>query len=44
LPATPKARARYKRAEERAVGFMRKDLKRLGLSRQFKVSDREIRR
>jgi phospholipid/cholesterol/gamma-HCH transport system substrate-binding protein len=44
LPNTPKARARYQRAKERAVGFMRKDLKRLGLDRQFKVTDREIRR
>ena len=42
LPNTPKARARYERAKQRAVGFMKKDLKRMGLSGQFRVSDREV--
>jgi phospholipid/cholesterol/gamma-HCH transport system substrate-binding protein len=44
LPNTPKARARYARARERAVDFMRKDLKRLGLDKQYRVSDREVSR
>ena len=42
LPDTPKARTRYERARERAVGLMRRDLKRLGLDRQFRVSPKEV--
>ena len=42
LPNTPKAKARYERAKNRAVGFMRRDLKRLGLDKQFRVSPKEI--
>jgi virulence factor Mce-like protein len=42
LPNTPKARARYERAKQRAVRFMRRDLERMNLDSLFRVSDREI--
>ncbi|HEX8053418.1 MAG TPA: hypothetical protein VF517_10530, partial [Thermoleophilaceae bacterium] len=42
LPNTRAARTRYERAKTRAVGFMRRDLKRMSLDKQFKVSSREI--
>ena len=42
LPNTPKARARYERAKQRAVRWMRRDLRRLGLDRQFRVSSKEL--
>jgi virulence factor Mce-like protein len=43
MPATPKAQARYRRAKERAVDFVRHDLKRIGLDRRYRVTDREAR-
>ena len=42
LPNTPEARSRYERAKDRAVRFMRQDLERTGLDKQFRVSSREI--
>ena len=42
LPNTPKARAQYDRAKNRAVRFMRRDLKRLNLDEQFRVSSKEV--
>ena len=42
LPNTPKARAQYERAKSRAVRFMRRDLERRGLDKQFRVSPKEV--
>ena len=42
LPNTPKARAQHERAKNRAVRFMRQDLKRLNLDKQFRVSSKEL--
>jgi virulence factor Mce-like protein len=42
LPNTRQARTRYERAKNRAVGFMRRDLKRMNLDKQFKVSSKEV--
>jgi hypothetical protein len=42
LPNTPKARAQHERAKNRAVRFMRQDLKRLNLDKKFRVSSKEI--
>jgi hypothetical protein len=42
LPAIPKARTQYDRAKERAVRFMRRDLERLNLDKQYRVSSKEI--
>ena len=42
LPNTPLARARHERAKDRAVRFMRRDLDRLGLDKQFRVSSKEV--
>jgi virulence factor Mce-like protein len=42
LPNTRAAHTRYERAKNRAVGFLRRDLKRLRLDKQFKVSSKEI--
>jgi virulence factor Mce-like protein len=42
LPNTPKARLENQRALARAVGFMRKDLRRQGLDKQFRVSPKEV--
>ena len=42
LPATPKARAQYERAKNRAVRVMRRDIERLGLDKQYRVSSKEI--
>jgi virulence factor Mce-like protein len=38
LPDTPKAKARYEQAKNRAVRWLRRDLERLNLDDQFKVS------
>jgi phospholipid/cholesterol/gamma-HCH transport system substrate-binding protein len=42
LPGTPKARTQYERAKNRAVRFMRRDLERRGLDKQFRVSAKEV--
>jgi hypothetical protein len=42
LPALPKARTQYERAKNRAVRFMRRDLERLNLDKQYRVSSKEI--
>jgi phospholipid/cholesterol/gamma-HCH transport system substrate-binding protein len=42
LPNTPKAKLESQQALNRAVRFMRKDLRREGLDKQFRVSPREI--
>jgi phospholipid/cholesterol/gamma-HCH transport system substrate-binding protein len=42
LPSTPKARKRYDDARNRAVGVMRRDLKRVGLDKQYRVSPKEV--
>jgi virulence factor Mce-like protein len=42
LPNTPKARTRYERAKGRAVGFLRRELKRTRLDHLYRVSDKEI--
>jgi phospholipid/cholesterol/gamma-HCH transport system substrate-binding protein len=42
LPNTTAARSRYERAKNRAVRFLRNDLERIGLDKQFKVSSKEV--
>jgi virulence factor Mce-like protein len=42
LPNTPEAHARYERAKNRAVRFLRRDLERLDLDEQYRVSPKEI--
>jgi phospholipid/cholesterol/gamma-HCH transport system substrate-binding protein len=42
LPSTPKARAAHERAKNRAVRFLRRDLERLDLDEQYRVSPKEI--
>ena len=42
LPNTPEARERYERAKSRAVRFMRQDLERRDLDKQFRVSSKEV--